>query len=220
MPHINLPEGIPGMLGALLYRPEVAGPIAELSEIVLRGPNTLTPGERELIATYVSTRNECYFCQTSPRAAAAHHLDKNYDLVDAVRCDPESAPVSPKLKALLAIAGKVQESGKSVTESDVSRARAEGATDREIHDTVLIAAMFCMANRYVDGLATFTPESHRIYDRMGAMMAHKGYTMPGKLELKFMSLFLRFRKDRNGARAGGNKQVHDDRGSTRTALDG
>ncbi|MEO7651096.1 MAG: peroxidase-related enzyme, partial [Bryobacteraceae bacterium] len=171
MPHIKLPVGIPGIIGGMVYRPEIAGPICELTEIVLRGPNTLTPGERELIATYVSTLNDCHFCQTSHRAAAAHHHDKNYDLVDAVRCDPDSAPVSPKLKALLAIAGKVQVSGKSVTGEDVARARAEGATDMEIHDTVLIAAMFCMANRYVDGLATFTPDDAKVYDRMGSMMA-------------------------------------------------
>jgi uncharacterized peroxidase-related enzyme len=188
-------------MGGLLYRPEVAGPIAELSELMLRGPNSLTPGEREMIAAYVSTRNECYFCQSSHRAAAAHHLNRDYNLVDAVRCDPERAPVSPKLKALLAIAGKVQESGKSVTDADVARARAEGATDMEIHDTVLIASMFCMANRYVDGLATFTPEDDKIYDRMGSMMANKGYFMPGKLQLWFMSLYLRFKKDRNGERA-------------------
>ncbi|HVY95081.1 MAG TPA: peroxidase-related enzyme [Bryobacteraceae bacterium] len=201
MPHIKLPTGIPGIIGGLLYRPEVAGPIAELSELMLRGPNTLTPGERELIAAYVSTRNECHFCQSSHRAAAAHHLDQNYDLVDAVRCNPENAPVSPKLKALLAIAGKVQESGKNVTEADVARARAEGATDMEIHDTVLIAAMFAMANRYVDGLATFTPEDDRIYHRMGAMMANKGYAMPGKLQLWLMSIVMRFKKDRNAARS-------------------
>lgn len=201
MPHIKLPAGIPGIIGGMLFRPEIAGPICELTEIVLRGPSTLTLGERELIATYVSTRNDCYFCQTSHRAAAAHHLDKNYELVDAVRCDPERAPVSPKLKALLAIAGKVQVSGKSVTEEDVVKARAEGATDLEIHDTVLIAAMFCMANRYVDGLAAFTPEDEKVYDRMGAMMASKGYTLPGKLELWFMSLFMRFKGDRNGARS-------------------
>lgn len=201
MPHIKLPTGIPGIIGGLIYRPEVAGPIAELSEIMLRGPNTLTPGEREMIAAFVSTRNECHFCQSSHRAAAAHHLDKNYNLVDAVRCDPENAPVSAKLKALLGIAGKVQESGKSVTEADIARARAEGATDMEIHDTVLIASMFCMANRYVDGLATFTPESDTIYDRMGSMMANKGYAMPSKFELWLMSIVMRFKKDRNGARA-------------------
>jgi uncharacterized peroxidase-related enzyme len=189
------------MIGGLLFRADTAGPIAELSELMLRGPNTLTPGEREMIAAFVSTRNECHFCQSSHRAAAAHHLDKNYELVDAVRCDPENAPVSSKLKALLAIAAKVQVSGKDVMPADVARARSEGATDMEIHDTVLIAAMFCMANRYVDGLATFTPEDDKIYDRMGAMMANKGYTMPGKVELFFMGLFMRFKKDRNGARS-------------------
>ena len=185
----------------MVFRPEIAEPICELTEILLRGPNTLTPAERELIATYVSTRNDCYFCQTSHRAAAAHHLDMNYELVDAVRCDPESAPVGAKLKALLAIAGKVQVSGKSVTEEDIARARAEGATDMEIHDTVLISAMFCMANRYVDGLAAFTPEDAKLYERMGSTMANKGYIIPGKLELWLMSLFMRFKADRNAARS-------------------
>lgn len=155
-----------------------------------------------MIAAYVSTRNDCHFCRSSHRAAAAHYQDGNYDLVDAVRCDPESAPVSAKLKALLAIAGKTQISGKRVAAEDVERARAAGATDMEIHDTVLITAMLSMANRYVDGLATFTPEDPKIYERMGATMAKNGYVMPGKLELWFMRLFLRFKRDRNRARAG------------------
>jgi uncharacterized peroxidase-related enzyme len=147
----------------------------ELAEILLRGPSSLSSGEREMIATFVSTRNDCYFCQTSHRAAAAHHLNKNYELVDAVRFDYQSASVSSKLKALLAIAAKVQESGKNVTAEDVARARKEGATDLEIHDTVLIAAAFCMFNRYVDGLATFTPIDQKLYDEMGEQMAHVGY---------------------------------------------
>ena len=147
----------------------------ELAEALLRGPNTLTSGERESIAAFVSSRNDCRFCHASHRAAAAHHLDGNYTVVDAVTRDPQSAPVSPKLKALLAIAGKVQQSGKDVTAEDIERARAEGATDREIHDTVLIAAAFCMYNRYVDGLATFTPTDEEAYDRMGQRMAREGY---------------------------------------------
>jgi uncharacterized peroxidase-related enzyme len=146
-----------------------------LAEVLLRGPSTLSSGEREIIATFVSTRNDCYFCQTSHRAAAAHHLGGNYELVDAVRDDYLNAPVSPKLKALLTIAGKVQQSGRNVTGEDVARARQEGATDLEIHDTVLIAAAFCMYNRYVDGLATFTPRDPREYDKMGARMAAQGY---------------------------------------------
>jgi uncharacterized peroxidase-related enzyme len=175
MPHIQLPEGLPGIVSALAFRPETAQPLLALAEVLLRGPSTLSSGEREMIATFVSTENDCYFCQTSHRAAAAHHLDGNYELVDAVRRDYRNAPVSAKLKALLAIAGKVRKGGKNLTSEDVAQARAEGATDIEIHDTVLIAAAFCMYNRYVDGLATFTPTDQRLYDEMGERMAHQGY---------------------------------------------
>jgi len=175
MPHISLPNGLPGISSAFAFRPETAKPMRELAEVLLRGPSTLTSGEREMIATFVSTRNDCFFCQTSHRAAAAHHLDCDYNLVDAVRFDYQTAPVSSKLKSLLAIAGKVQQGGKCVTAEDIARARQEGATDLEIHDTVLIAAAFCMYNRYVDGLAAYTPTDPAVYDEMGARMAHSGY---------------------------------------------
>jgi uncharacterized peroxidase-related enzyme len=178
MAHIDLPDGFPGITAGFAFRPETAKPMRELAEVLLRGPNTLTSGERELIATFVSSRNACEFCQASHRAAAAHHLDGNYDIVDAVKRDYASAPVSPKLKALLAIAAKVQQAGRDVTAGDVARARAEGASDTEIHDAVLIAAAFCMFNRYVDGLTTFTPTEPEAYDQMGRRMAQQGYVVP------------------------------------------
>jgi uncharacterized peroxidase-related enzyme len=152
----------------------------ELAEVLLRGPNTLTSGEREMIATFVSSRNDCHFCQASHRAAAAHHLDGDYGLVDAVRRDYRTAPISAKFKALLTIAGSVQKGGRNVTTGDVERARTEGATDTEIHDTVLIAAAFCMYNRYVDGLATLTPTDPAAYDAMGQRMAREGYSRSGE----------------------------------------
>jgi uncharacterized peroxidase-related enzyme len=175
MPHIALPEGVPGIRSALQYRPETAKPLLELAETLLRGPNSLTSAEREMIAAFVSARNDCHFCHASHRAAAAHHQGGDYSVVDAVRADHQSAPVSAKLKALLTIAGRVQEGGKQVTSDDVERARGAGATDVEIHDTVLIAAAFCMFNRYVDGLATWTPTAEALYDQMGQRMAHQGY---------------------------------------------
>ncbi len=178
MPHIALPDGLPGITSAFAFRPETARPMRELAEVLLRGPNTLTSGERETIAAFVSSRNDCAFCHSSHRAAAAHHLAGDYAAVDAVTADPETAPIFSKLKALLAIAGKVQQDGKQVTSADVERARAEGATDREIHDTVLIAAAFCMFNRYVDGLATVTPTDPQAYDQMGQRMAKEGYVRP------------------------------------------
>jgi uncharacterized peroxidase-related enzyme len=141
-------------------------------------PGSLTPGERELIATYVSSRNDCYFCQTSHGAAAAAHLGDRADLVDAVKRDYLNAEVSDKLKALLRIAGLVQQGGKSVTAEAVEAARAQGATDLEIHDTVLIAAAFCMYNRYVDGLATWQPQNPEMYAAMGEHLARNGYLQP------------------------------------------
>jgi uncharacterized peroxidase-related enzyme len=175
MPHIPLPEDLPGIAAAFAFRPETAKPLRELAEVLLRGPGTLTPGERELIATFVSSRNDCYFCQTSHGAAAAAHLGEHAHLVEAVKRDYLHAGVSPKLKALLLIAGQVQQGGKNVTAESVEDARHLGATDLEIHDTVLIAAAFCMYNRYVDGLATWQPQDPAMYRAMGEHLAHRGY---------------------------------------------
>jgi uncharacterized peroxidase-related enzyme len=174
MPHIQLPEGIPGIGAGFALRPETAKPMRELAHILLHERSSLTPGERELIATYVSSQNDCYFCQTSHGAAAAAHLD-DADIVQQVKSDFRSAPVSPKLKALLAIAGKVQRGGKNVTTTDIEEARSHGATDLEIHDTVLIAAAFCMYNRYVDGLDTWQPHDEAMYAQMGKSLAENGY---------------------------------------------
>jgi uncharacterized peroxidase-related enzyme len=175
MAHINLPEGFPGIRGPMMFRPETAKPMNDLVDVLLRGPNTLTEAERELIATHVSARNDCFYCQTIHGAIAAHHLGGNEELVEQVKLDFEHAGISEKMKALLAIAGKVQLGGKHVTSADVDRARRLGATDLEIHDTVLIAAFFCLCNRYVDGLATWTPEDPDFYRQRAAIVAKDGY---------------------------------------------
>lgn len=174
MPHISLPN-LPGIRGPMAFRPETSKPLNELVEVLLRHPNSLSQGERELIATYVSSQNNCHYCQSIHGAIAAAHLDGNEELVQCVKDDFNSADVSPKLKTLLAIAGKVQQDGKKVTEADVQAAREQGATDLEIHDTVLIAAAFCMYNRYVDGLATVQPEDPDLYRQRGKMVARDGY---------------------------------------------
>jgi uncharacterized peroxidase-related enzyme len=175
MPHIALPEGLPGIRGPMAFRPETARPLNELVDVLLRGPHSLTPAERELIATVVSSRNDCAYCQTIHGAMAAHHLGGDEALVAAVACDFEGAAVSPKMKTLLAIAAKTAEGGKRVTEADVVRARQQGATDLEIHDTVLIAAVFCLCNRYVDGLATWAPDDPAFYRARAAVIAERGY---------------------------------------------
>jgi len=179
MAHISLPDGLPGITSGFAFRPETAKPMRELAHILLHERNSLTSGERELIATYVSSQNDCYFCQTSHGAAAAAHLGDT-DIVRKVQADFQHADISDKLKALLVIAGKVQKGGKHVTAKDVEHARILGATDHEIHDTVLIAAAFCMYNRYVDGLGTWQPRDESMYAAMGEQLATQGYRTPAK----------------------------------------
>lgn len=184
MPHINLPAEYPGIRSLFIFRPETARPLNDLVQTLLHNPHpTLSPGERELIATYVSGLNECKYCCSIHGAIAQHHLNNNAELVMQVVADPDTAPISDKLKALLKIAAKVQSGGKNVTLEDVAAAREKGATDIEIHDTVLIAAAFCMFNRYVDGLATWQPDDAALYDKMGEQRAREGYlTVPFKVD--------------------------------------
>lgn len=182
MAHIQLPiapelgREFPGILGPMTFRPETAAPLNELVNILLRGESTLSRGEREMIATHVSWRNDCFFCQTIHGAVAAAQSGNNEALVQKVKTDWANAEISPKLKALLNIAGKVQLGGKNVTTADIAAARGQGATDLEIHDTVLIASVFCMCNRYVDGLNTWAPEDPAIYRARAAQVVEHGYT--------------------------------------------
>jgi uncharacterized peroxidase-related enzyme len=175
MPHIALPPDLPGIRGAMAFRPETARPLNALAQILLAGPSTLTLGERELIATYVSSLNRTHYCLSAHGAIAAAHLGGDEALVKQVKTDFTQAAISAKLKALLTIAGKVQKDGKLVTPADIAAARNEGATDLEIHDTVLIAAAFCMYNRYVDGLGTDQPDDEALYRERGRKTARDGY---------------------------------------------
>lgn len=169
---------MPGIVSLFAFRPETARPMQELAEVLLRGPSSLSRGERELIAAVVSTRNDCHFCGSSHAAFAAAQLEGGDELVASVRVDPETAAISDKMKRLIAIAEQVQVSGKSVTDDVVAAARAAGATDVEVHDTVLIAAAFCMFNRYVDGLAAMTPQEPEAYRAMAGMIVEHGYVQP------------------------------------------
>jgi uncharacterized peroxidase-related enzyme len=180
MAHIAVPEGVPGIRSLVMFRPETGQHLYALAQVLLRGESPLAQAERELIASYVSSQNECKFCMNSHAAASRYLFKDRKPVVDLVLDNYHTAPISDKLKALLKIAGKVQQSGKAVTTEDVTEARKHGANDRDIHDTVLIAATFCMFNRYVDGLASLTPTDPAEYEPMGKRLGENGYVMPQK----------------------------------------
>src|SRR3978361_678624 len=176
MAHIELNNELPGIRGLMAYRPETEAPLNALAEMLLRNDdNTLTRGQRELIGAYVSFLNDCFFCQNVHGAMAGHYLGCNIEQIDQIKQDFKSTDLADKMKALLSIAGSVQKGGKNVTERQIQEARNAGATDIEIHDTVLIAAAFCMFNRYVDGLATWASTDRQFYVNRAPQRALEGY---------------------------------------------
>jgi uncharacterized peroxidase-related enzyme len=180
MPHIDLQNGMPGILGPMLFSPHTAAPMNLLANALMQSDEGLSRGERELIATYVSSQNDCFFCQTIHGAIASDYLgDEDWSFVKSVKEDFQATPLSPKMKALLSIAGSVQQGGKNVTAGQIEAARENGADDRQIHDTVLIAAAFCMFNRYVDGLATTAPTDPEIYRARAKKVIANGYSAGG-----------------------------------------
>lgn len=177
MPHISLNKDLYGITSLLDYRTEAAAPICELTQVLLRGASTLSESERELIATYVSYLNDCSFCSQAHAAAACMLPGGDAKQITAMRAN-EEIEVSDKMKSLLSIAAKVAAGGRNVLQQDIDAAKANGATDIEIHDTVLIAALFCFYNSYVDGLATATPPDPSFYQALATRITGRGYTMP------------------------------------------
>lgn len=176
MAHIDLGNQEPGIRGLMVYSPESAKPLNRLAEILLRNEdNTLSKGERELIGAYVSYLNNCFFCQNVHGAMAGHYMQCDISEIEKIKQNFNASDLSDKMKSLLAIAASVQKGGKFVTSEQVSEAKKLGATDKEIHDTVLIAAAFCMFNRYVDGLNTWAPQDIQVYVNRAPMRAKEGY---------------------------------------------
>jgi uncharacterized peroxidase-related enzyme len=177
MPHIAIPEGLPGIRGPLSLRPDVAKPLSGFMEVLMRDVNSLSRGERELIATYVSYLNDCFFCENAHGSVAQHYLQCRVEFLSQVKEDFRSSDLSDKMKSLLMLAGSVQKGGLHVTTEQIENAKRASATDIEIHDTVLIAAAFCMFNRYTDGLATWAPTDSNFYIERAPQIAAKGYSI-------------------------------------------
>ena len=163
----------PGIIGSVDTQPRTGRLLSELADALLRAPHTPTAGERELIAAYESGMNECRFCCSSHSLIAAAQIDEAMRLAERVRVDVDDAPISEKLRSLLRIAGAVQKSGRAVSLEMVAVARLEGATDLEIHDTVLIAAAFRICNRYVDGPGTFAADDPFAYAQKAQQIVEK-----------------------------------------------
>lgn len=210
MTYINTGINQPGIVELLFYKGPTGKALSNLAHTLLHGPSNLSSGEREPIASYVSRLNNCEFCHESHSASANVHFNDGGNTVNCVITDLATAPISDKMKALLSIASKVQKSGREVKEEDISSARNQGASDEDIHDTVLIASAFCMYNRYVDGLGTNLPLDKKEYQPMGVRLAKKGYKYPPLFMRKFVIKMMNRKKKVDILKARRLQQLHID----------
>ena len=174
MAHVTLNSDLPGITGLLNTWPLPGEPIRDLTQYILRGENSLSEGERELIASMVCVGNSCQFCSNAHIAAAARYIGSK-ETVNAILQQPFGGEVDNRIAHLLEISGAVGISGSLVTESMIESAKQAGATDLEIHDTIMIAALFSFYNRYVDGLATDLPENESYYEMLADRLTTSGY---------------------------------------------
>lgn len=175
MAYISLPENLPGMHGLLAFRPVIAPGLTALTNALLCTDEGLSRGERELIGAYVSGLNQCTICKNVHSAVAQCHLNADHELVEKILSDIPHSDLSEKMKALLSIAKSVHIGGTHVRLEQVKMARNLGATDFEIHDTVLIAALFSFFNRYIDGLGVTTDDTPQTFMERARHIAEQGY---------------------------------------------
>lgn len=129
---------------------------------------SITRAEREMLASAVSSANDCFFCMDSHNAFAC-------DLLSRAKTSMEVVGARAKFQALQAIALTVRASARELGREDIERAKSAGATDGDVQLAVLIASAFSMYNRMVDGLRARTPEHERAYEARASEIADRGY---------------------------------------------
>ncbi len=170
-----LAEGLPasGIWYLLAFKPEMTSALSTLTQAVMRGPSPLTIGQRELIAAYVSTTNQCSFCSGSHMAVAGELLG-DAPLVKAVCTNLETAGISDQEKALLRFVGKVTQTPSCITQKDLDDLKEWGWSDEALYDAITVTALFNFYNRWNDahGTPAMTPEA---FAASGLRLAEKGY---------------------------------------------
>lgn len=151
-PYIKLDQRFPGIVSLFMYDQETAKALTAMGQTIMRREGRgLKPGERELIAAFVSKLNECNFCFLSHAEAAKLLYGEG---ATKFLFQEDDYQLDMRMRALLVVAVCVQGLDRSELPDAIGDAKFHGATDEEIHDTVLVASFFSMCNRYVDGLGT------------------------------------------------------------------
>ena len=142
---------VPNVLRNFALRPRHLLRWNEHYEELMRGDSGLSRAEREMIAVVVSVANDCAYCIAS-HSAALRKLTKDPALADAVAAGHASAPLEPRVHAMLAYAEKLTREPERMEAADVERLREAGWSDEDVLDIAEVTAMFNFTNRMASGL--------------------------------------------------------------------
>lgn len=169
MPYLKSLPDDSRLLQVFQAYPETSRPLVDYHELVMRGPSPFTVAERELIAAYVSGRNDCGYCH-GVHTATAEAFGVPAGLLSALLTDLDSAPVDDGMRVVLAYVGKLTTTPSRVTAADADAVFAAGWDERALHDAVIVCALFNFMNRMVNGLGItadgdyFTQSANRLHD--------------------------------------------------------
>jgi len=167
----SLPDA--DMKQTLKHEPDIGVPFAQLNQAVMRGEAPFTPGERELIAAYVSALNACHYCR-SEHTAVAESFGMPAGLLEQLLLDVQAAEVSEALRAALVYARKLTVSPMHLGQADVDAFFAAGHDERALYFVVFVTALFTMSNRIVHGLGLATPGPQGMQEAV-ARLHSQGY---------------------------------------------
>jgi len=172
MSYLKSKPGSTSLLDIFQSYSDLAAPLVDYHETIMRGPSPFTPAEREAIAAYVSGLNECQYCH-GIHGKVAEHFGMKPGIIQSLFENLDSANINEKLKPVFNYVKKLTQEPSRITNEDADAIYAAGWDEQALHDAVTICALFNFMNRYVIGLGVEDPEGYT--DKTSLKIFQDGY---------------------------------------------
>jgi uncharacterized peroxidase-related enzyme len=148
---------LPGIVLCFATNPALLKGMLEIAENFVFTDSFLNRRHKEMIATFVSQRNECPYCADSHGAALAMQ-GGSPEVICALREGELDNRLFTRAElALLKFVEKVNMNSSVVTRADVDAAMQDGWTEGQITEAVHMTALFAAFNRIANGFGLPSP---------------------------------------------------------------
>ncbi|MQA79395.1 MAG: alkylhydroperoxidase AhpD family core domain-containing protein [Streptosporangiales bacterium] len=164
---------VPDAAKITFYRPDFYGTHAKkFTQEAMRGRSTWSVGDRELMAAYVSTVNDCPFC-VGAHTATATQAYQDRERVAAVLADLDFAPIDEGLRATLGMLGKLTREG-TLSADDIRAVLSAGVSHQQIEDALAVSFAFNTTDRLANAFA-FDVLSQEGFEAGAKYLLKRGY---------------------------------------------